>query len=41
MCDKTANTYYSPIQFVPDYYKTQEMCEKAGNTCLFLVLFCP
>ena len=31
MCDKGANTYHSTIPFIPDYYKTQEMCDKPVN----------
>ena len=26
-CDKAVNTYHSTIEFVPDRYKTQEMCD--------------
>ena len=26
----------SAIQFVPEYYKTQEMCVKAVDTCPFV-----
>ena len=28
MCDKGVNTYHSTIEFVPDFYKTQEMCDR-------------
>ena len=38
MCDKAANTY-SATQFVPECYKTQEMCDKAVNR-RFCVWFC-
>ena len=33
MCNKAVNTYPSAIQFVPECYKTQEICDKAVNTC--------
>ena len=36
MCNEAVNTYPSTIPFVPEYYKTQEMCDKAVNTCFFL-----
>ena len=36
MCNKTVNTYPSAIQFVPDQYKTQEICVKAVDTCPFV-----
>ena len=29
MCDKVVNTHFSTIQFVPECYKTQEICHKA------------
>ena len=38
MRDKVVNTHSSTIQFVPECYKTQKMCEKAFNKC-FLALF--
>ena len=38
MCYKDVNADHSIIQFVPECYKTQEMCNKAVNTC-FLGLF--
>ena len=28
MCEKAVNIYDSTIQFVPDCYKTQKMCDK-------------
>ena len=33
MCDKAVDTYPSTIQFVPECYKTQEMCYKAVHRC--------
>ena len=37
MCDKTINAHYSTIHFVPECYKTQEICDEAFN--IFLRLF--
>ena len=41
MSIKAVDTYPSAIQFVPDLYKTQEMCFKAVNTCLFVFDYLP
>ena len=38
MYNKTVSNYPSAMQFVPEFYKTQEMCDKAVNTC-FLVFY--
>ena len=38
MCDKVVNTHSSTIQFVPEYYKTKKMCDKAFNKS-FLAFF--
>ena len=35
MCDKAVNTYPSIIKVVPEYYKTQEMYDKAVHRCIF------
>ena len=35
MCYEAADGYPSAIQFVIDWYKTQEMCNKEVDTCLF------
>ena len=38
--NKAINTYHSTMQFVPECYRIQEMCDKAVNTCfLYLILF--
>ena len=37
MCNKAANTYPPTIPFVPEYYKTQEICGKAVNRWVFFV----
>ena len=36
MCNKAVGSYPSAIQFVSDWYKTQEMCDKAIDTCFFV-----
>ena len=35
ICNRAVSTYPSTIQFVPDQFKTQEMCIKAVDTCPF------
>ena len=35
MCGKAVDTHPSTIKFVPECYKTQEMCYKAVNRCFF------
>ena len=35
MYNKAAGTYPSAIHFVPECYKSQEMCDKAVDTCPF------
>ena len=40
MCDKAANTHPSTIEYVPDQFETQEICDKAvDNVLLYLILF--
>ena len=39
MCDKTSNTHTSAIKFVPEYFMTQEICDKAVNSFFYLILF--
>ena len=29
MCKKAADTYHFMLEYVPNYYQTQEICEKA------------
>ena len=36
MCDKAIHIHLSVIQFVPEYFKTQEICDKAVDTCIFV-----
>ena len=36
MSSKAVDSYLSVIQFVPDLYKTQEMCVKTVDTCSFV-----
>ena len=35
MCEKAVNTHPSTIQFVPESYKTQTICDKDVNRCYF------
>ena len=39
MCDETVSTYHCSIDFVPEYYKTQERCDEVVNRC-FLEFIC-
>ena len=40
MCDKAVDTHPPTIKYVPEYYNTQEMCNKAVYRCfLYLILF--
>ena len=36
MYDKAVGTYASTIQFVPDPYRTPEMCDGVVDTCSFV-----
>ena len=36
MCNRSVDTNLSRIRFVPEYYKTQEKCDKAADTCTFV-----
>ena len=38
MCNKAVDTYPSAIQFLPEYYRTREVCDKVVNTFLYLIL---
>ena len=38
MCDKVVNTHSPAIQFVPEGYKIQKMCDNTFNKC-FLAFF--
>ena len=31
ICDKTVDNYAHALVFVPDWYKTQEMCDKVAG----------
>ena len=35
MCNKAVSSHPSTIQFVPDRFKTHEMCDKGLDSCLF------
>ena len=34
MCNEAVDNYAHALEFVPDCYKTQKMCNKAVNTFL-------
>ena len=36
MCDKAVDSHLPTIQFVPECYKSQEMCYKAASRCFFV-----
>ena len=36
MCNRAVNTSISVILFVPECYKTLEMCGKTADTCPFV-----
>ena len=38
MCNNAVNTHGSTIEYIPDRFKIQEMCEKAVDRC-FLVFY--
>ena len=37
MCDEAVNTCHSTMKFVPDCYKTQEMCDEAVSEDPFML----
>ena len=37
MCDKTIEKDSMMLKFVPDYFKTQEMCEKAFKNVFSII----
>ena len=41
MCDKAVDTYPSTIEYVPDQFRTQEMCDKKAliNVLSDFILF--
>ena len=41
MCDKAVDNYSHALKFVPDGYKTQEMCIKAVNDHPSTIQFVP
>ena len=36
VCNKAVDNYPHALEFVPEYYKIQEMCYKAANRCFFI-----
>ena len=41
MCDKAVNTYHSIIQFGPDCYVTQKICDETVNRCFLVFTYIP
>ena len=41
MCNKTVANYAYALEYVPEWYKTQKMCDKAVDTCSSTVQFFP
>ena len=41
MCNQAVDNYAHALEFVPELYKTQEMCDKAANTYFFASDFIP
>ena len=39
MCNKSFSSYPSTIKYVPDQFKTQEICDKAVDKCYFVFNF--
>ena len=33
MCNKTGDNYSHALEFAPDFYMTQEICDQAFNKC--------
>ena len=41
MCNKAVNKYVLGFDYIPDWYKTQEMCERTISEDPFLLAYCP
>ena len=41
MCDKGVSTHSSTIQFIPECYKTQELCYKVISDDPFSIRYAP
>ena len=41
MCDKSVENDLKVLKFVPDYFKIQEMCEKAVIQSLSAIVYVP
>ena len=37
MCDKAVDVYANALEFVPECYKTQKMCDKSVDTSQFVL----
>ena len=41
MCDKAVNRRFLAFTYIPDQYKTQEMCDRAIYEDPFILVSCP
>ena len=41
MCEKAVDNYVHVLEFVRECYKTQKMCDKAVDICLFAFDYVP
>ena len=41
MCNKAVNKYVLGFDYIPDWYKTQEMCDRTISEDHFLLVYCP
>ena len=41
MCDKAVDNYAHALEFVPECYNTQEMCDKDFDRCFIVFGFVP
>ena len=39
MCDKAVNKSFIVFYFIPDWYKTQEMCDRVVSEDPFLIVY--
>ena len=36
MCDKAVDNYCNALEFVPEFYKTHKICDRAIDKCQFM-----
>ena len=41
MCNKTVDICFFVFDSIPDWYKTQEMCDRVVSEDPFLTVYCP